>query len=211
MPRPPLVAPIVTAMTASMTASMAASVAASVLSGCADGTRVQPAAASARSAVAHTGPDSPPTARCRATAGLPDPACTPGASDPTVRADNLRTTVCVRGYSKNHRPAEAITGPIKRERMTAYGFGDRRLSDFELDHLIPISLGGSPTATANLWVEFNDHPNSSDQNSKDTLEQVLFGQVCAGRVGLDEARRAIATDWPAAYRRYVGPLTLHSP
>jgi Bacterial protein of unknown function (DUF853) len=41
--------------------------------------------------------------------------------------------------------------------------------------------------------------SSSDQNSKDTLEQVLFGQVCAGRVGLDEARRAI------------GPLTLHSP
>src|SRR5659263_78473 len=74
-----------------------------------DGTLAQPAAASARSAVAHTGPDSPPTARCRATAGLPDPACTPGASDPTVRADNLRTTVCVRGYSKNHRPAEAVT------------------------------------------------------------------------------------------------------
>lgn len=199
MPRRPLVAPIVTAMTAL------------VLSGCADGTRAQPAAASARSAVAHTGPDSPPTARCRATAGLPDPACTPGASDPTVRTDNLRTTVCISGYSKNHRPAEAVTGPIKRERMTAYGFGDRRLSDFELDHLIPISLGGSPTATANLWVEFNDHPNSSDQNSKDTLEQVLFGQLCAGRVGLDEARRAIAADWPAAYRRYVGPLTLHSP
>lgn len=95
--------------------------------------------------------------------------------------------------------------------MAAYGFADRSLGDFELDHLIPISLGGDPMARDNLWVEFNDHPNPSDQNTKDRLEQALFGQVCAGQVPLGEARRAIATDWLAAYRRYVGPLDVRTP
>lgn len=164
-----------------------------------------------RVAVAHTGPSSPPTAPCRTTVGRPDPSCTPGAVDPTVRDDNVHSTVCVSGYSARHRPELSVTTPIKRERMTAYGFGDRSLGDFELDHLVPISLGGDPTSAANLWVQFNDHPSPTDENSKDRLERVLFGQVCAGRVPLSEARRAIATDWPAAFRRYVGPLAVQSP
>jgi hypothetical protein len=33
---------------------------------------------------------------------------------------------------------------------------------------------------------------------------VLNRLVCAGRLSLREARRAIAADWLAAYRRYVG-------
>jgi hypothetical protein len=39
---------------------------------------------------------------------------------------------------------------------------------------------------------------------KDELEWVLNRLVCAGRLPLHEAQRAIATDWIAAYRRYVG-------
>lgn len=39
---------------------------------------------------------------------------------------------------------------------------------------------------------------------KDELE-VLPRLVCEGRLSLDTARRAIATDWRQAYRRYVLP------
>lgn len=35
------------------------------------------------------------------------------------------------------------------------------------------------------------------------LENALRKRVCAGAVGLREAQRAVAEDWPAAYRRFV--------
>jgi hypothetical protein len=38
---------------------------------------------------------------------------------------------------------------------------------------------------------------------KDELEAVLSRQVCSGRVPLAEAQQAIATDWTAAYNRFV--------
>jgi hypothetical protein len=38
---------------------------------------------------------------------------------------------------------------------------------------------------------------------KDEMEAVLGRQVCSGRVPLAEAQQAIATDWTAAYNRFV--------
>ena len=39
---------------------------------------------------------------------------------------------------------------------------------------------------------------------KDKLENKLHQDVCAGQVDLKTAQREIATDWLAAYRKYVG-------
>jgi hypothetical protein len=41
---------------------------------------------------------------------------------------------------------------------------------------------------------------------KDRLEDRLHELVCAGRLSLPEAQKAIATDWIVAYRRYVEGL-----
>jgi hypothetical protein len=38
---------------------------------------------------------------------------------------------------------------------------------------------------------------------KDELEAILARQVCSGRVPLAKAQQAIATDWIAAYNRFV--------
>jgi hypothetical protein len=40
-------------------------------------------------------------------------------------------------------------------------------------------------------------------NPNDRLEVRLAQLACAHRVGLADAQRLIATDWVAAYRRYV--------
>jgi hypothetical protein len=39
-------------------------------------------------------------------------------------------------------------------------------------------------------------------------EDRLHAMVCAGKVSLKEAQRAIAEDWIAAYQRYVSPEPL---
>jgi hypothetical protein len=62
----------------------------------------------------------------------------------------------------------------------------------ELDHLVPLELGGSNDAT-NLWSERPPTPNP-----KDKVEDALNAAVCQGRVSLAAAQHAIAADWLTA-------------
>ena len=139
---------------------------------------------------------------CHANNRLPDPACTPGALDPRVTQATITTTICTRGWTATVRPAESVTEPIKRERMAAYGDTDS-LSATELDHLVPLELGGASTV-ANLWPQPWDGPVGA--TVKDELENRLNELVCSGRLTLAAAQEAIAHDWIATYREYVGPF-----
>src|SRR5581483_3439751 len=130
---------------------------------------------------------------CQAINGiLPDPNCTPGAADPRVTQGNIQSTICVPGYTKTVRPSTSVTDPIKTERMKAYGYTDSK-SNYELDHLIPLELGGAPSDIKNLWPEsYNTNPGSYD---KDKLENYLHAQVCSGAMDLVTAQNEIATNW----------------
>lgn len=123
---------------------------------------------------------------------LPDPNCTPGAIDPSVTQDNIYSTICVPGYTKTVRPPVSYTEPLKFKMMNAYGFTDSP-SNYELDHLIPLEIGGAPSDVRNLWPESHyTTPNSYD---KDTLENYLHKQVCSGTIDLQTAQNEIATNW----------------
>jgi hypothetical protein len=77
----------------------------------------------------------------------------------------------------------------------AYGIGARPFSEIELDHLIPLSLGGASTE-ANLWPQLRSGPaNVSD---KDDIAQLLNRRVCRGQESLADAQHAIATNWKTA-------------
>jgi hypothetical protein len=145
----------------------------------------------------HGGPAG--AAACRSHAGLPDRHCTPGALDRHVTQGNIDRTVCHPGYSGTVRPPTSYTNRLKVEGIREYGFSDRRLADYEEDHLVAISLGGSPTSPANLWPE----PHSGRWSSyvKDKLEYYLYRRVCNGTYRLAQARRDLARDWVAAYKR----------
>ena len=132
---------------------------------------------------------------------LPDPVLTPGALNPAVTQENIGETICVRGWTRSVRPPREFTYQLKRRQMRAYGYAGSRLSDFE--EVVPLSLGGAPDDPRNLWPEPFFPANDWGADRKDQLEAVLSRLVCAGRVSLAEAQAAIATDWIAAYRRYV--------
>ena len=127
---------------------------------------------------------------CPARGPLPDPRCTPGVTDPAVTQATLFTTVCSTGWSRARRPPLSWTSPVKRERMRAYGLAERSAADFELDHLVPLSLGGSPTSLGNLWPESGASPNR-----KDDVELAAVHAVCGNRIALAEAQHLMATDW----------------
>jgi hypothetical protein len=128
-----------------------------------------------------------------------------GAVDPGVSPSNIDTTICVPGYARSVRPPYSITGTIKRRLMRAQHPGER-FAGYELDHLVPLSLGGAPAEPDNLWLEpWYGTMNATD---KDALEFVLWRLVCGHEVPLRKAQRAIAENWFEAYRRYATPQNI---
>ena len=74
-------------------------------------------------------------------------------------------------------------------------------SSLEIDHIVPLELGGS-NAIANLFPErANARPG---YHVKDRLEDRLHQLVCAGTMSLAAARAGIARNWPALYRKVFG-------
>lgn len=136
---------------------------------------------------------------------LPNPRLTPGAINPAVTQGTIDSTICVRGWTRKVRPPEHYTERLKRRQIAAYGYHRRRLRNYEEDHLIPLELGGAPADPRNLWPEPHLAAGQWGSYAKDRLENRLNELVCDGTVPLDAARKAIATDWSAAYRHYVGP------
>ncbi|MFF3137658.1 hypothetical protein [Streptomyces mirabilis] len=132
---------------------------------------------------------------------LEDPACTPGAISPAVTQANLKSTICRKGgYTSGIRPSTTVTGKEKELNAASYGYkGSMR--DAEYDHLISLQLGGDPNDPRNLWIEPPDPGHKTGggvNNKKDPVETKLHTAVCAGKVTLAAAQRAIATDWTTA-------------
>lgn len=135
---------------------------------------------------------------------LPDPVLTPGATSTAVTQADVHGTICMRGYTRSVRPPREYTERLKRVQIREYGYRDRWLRDYEEDHLIALELGGSPTSSRNLWPQPRRVVGGWGSHRKDRLENRLNYLVCRGRVPLSAAQRAIATNWIAAYRRYIG-------
>jgi hypothetical protein len=125
---------------------------------------------------------------------LPDPRCTPGSIDPAVTQAGIRSTICKKGWTATVRPPESQTERFKYG--VAYpAYGTPQSERTELDHLVPLELGGSNDAT-NLWPEYPPTPNP-----KDKVEDTLNAAVCDGRVKLAAAQAAIAADWLTAEKK----------
>ena len=130
---------------------------------------------------------------CISVNGMPDPKCTPGLANPNVTQDNIQKTICKSGYSSSIRPPVSYTEPLKKQLMKSYGFTDS-LSNYELDHLIPLEVGGNPSDVKNLWPQ--GHYGKSKSFEKDKFENYLHKQVCSGALSLQQAQMEISTNWP---------------
>jgi hypothetical protein len=147
--------------------------------------------------VAHGAPAPKASTACHARAGgvLPDPACTPGALNPKVAQGNIRSTICVKGWTATIRPPASYTTALKKTQMKAYGLAGST-SAYEEDHLVSLELGGNPTDPRNLWPE--PWNGTSGAHAKDKTENRLKAEICSGKLTLAAAQHAIATDWRTA-------------
>ncbi len=131
------------------------------------------------------------TSGCEVDGALPDAACTPGA----VFADATPSQICVSGYTKQVR---SVSVKLKKQIYAAYDIAyPPPTGTYELDHLIPLALGGS-NAAANLFSEARDPAPGFKE--KDVVEVYLYEEMCAGRIPLVSAQAQVATNWLAVYQ-----------
>jgi HNH endonuclease len=107
--------------------------------------------------------------------------------------------ICVPGYSKKVRN---VPTALKRQAYARYDISQWKTGDYEVDHLIPLSLGGS-NSIKNLWPQ-STQTNPWNSYAKDALERRLHNLLCAGKLDLRVAQHAIASNWIEAYKKYVG-------
>jgi hypothetical protein len=133
--------------------------------------------------------------------GLPDTSRTPGSVDTSVTQSNIQSTVCVKGYTQSVRPDKKYTNRLKREQLRQYKYADKDPRKYELDHLIPLSIGGNPTDPLNLWPQPREGEWSAEQ--KNELEWIVYKMVCRGELALTEAQQRVASNWVQAYQAWV--------
>jgi hypothetical protein len=146
---------------------------------------------------------------------LPDPRFTPGATNPNVSQTTIGQTICAAGWTGTVRPPESYTERIKHleagsggavtyngTTYEVHGFelADPFISHYELDHLIPLELGGAPADPRNLWMEPYEAPKGSappggGSQTKDDVENAARSAVCAGRMPLADAQHDVASNW----------------
>jgi hypothetical protein len=142
----------------------------------------------------------------RAVAGdLPDSNLTPGATT------NVPISIlCKHGYtaSKGVRHVSEAT----RQAVFVHYFGrvPDRPGDYEIDHLISLELGGS-NSISNLWpqsyitVPFNAHVKDRLENklAANVRQQLAKNGEQSAQTLLKQYQQEIATNWIAAYHKYV--------
>jgi hypothetical protein len=132
-------------------------------------------------------------------AEVPDAKITPGATRPVTLQELCSTS------TRDYR--ETMDPDAKREAYQRYGLAHQcegycsGPEGCEVDHLVPLELGGA-NDPRNLWPE--PFAGAWGAHSKDKLENTLHNMVCEGHLPLEQAQHEIATDWEAAYRRYLG-------
>jgi hypothetical protein len=128
---------------------------------------------------------------CVVQGALPDASCTPGAVFP----DAAPAVICVPGYTTKVR---SVSTKLKKQIYTAYGLSyPPPTGTYELDHLVPLALGGSNDA-ANLFPEAATPVPGFKE--KDVVEVYLYQEMCAGHIPLQAAQAQIAANWLGVYQ-----------
>ena len=122
------------------------------------------------------------------------------ALNPDVDEDTINRTICVSGYTKFVRPATSYTNGVKKRLMREAGIDEARIGDYELDHIVPLALGGHPRKLSNLMLQPWEGEHGA--KSKDGLEVRLQSLVCHGTLDLTDAQVCIARDWEACALQY---------
>ena len=114
--------------------------------------------------------------------------------DPRVTQATVAQTIGVPGWSKRVRPPQSVTEPIKLRLMREHHYTDSP-HDYELDHFIPLEVGGSSNLS-NLWLE-----PIGEARLKDKDENLAHREVVSGAWTLAQGQQYMRNHWRIHYRQ----------
>ena len=107
--------------------------------------------------------------------------------NPAVTPATVDATICVPGWTQRERPRAGYVAALERAMLPA----DADPRDYVMDHVMPLGLGGHPSASANLRPQ-----RIAEAAAKDIDERRLNRAVCAGRISLPAAQAQMRRIWP---------------
>lgn len=116
----------------------------------------------------------------------PDKSLTPGAINRSV----TKKEICEQGTKRLRHVSPAMKCQVYRRYHLSC---DQPKGAYEVDHFIPLSLGGS-NDIENLFPQ-----PSPEFHWKDKVEFFLYRQMCDNKITLNEARIRIWADWKNVY------------
>lgn len=121
--------------------------------------------------------------------------------DQDITQANIQDTICHKRFTKTIRPAVTYTNGVKFKLMHDAGIPEADADKYELDHIVPLILGGHPRKLANLMLQ--PYEGVLGARQKDRLEIKLQNMVCDGEIDLPTAQREIGSDWVSTYEKYI--------
>ena len=127
----------------------------------------------------------------------PNPSLTPGA---VLTTD--ASLICTPGYASSVRDVSTATKEqVYGEYSVSY---PQALGAYEVDHFIPLEIGGSNDIT-NLWLE--PAWPTPGFHQKDQFENFEHDQVCNGTISVAEAQSRMVSDWYLYWQEDVDGAT----
>ena len=131
---------------------------------------------------------------CQAYPYLPNSKMTTGVASNSTLAE-----ICSKGYPERSRD---VTSSTKSKVYKLYNVNLAKCrGGCKIDHLIPLSIGGS-NDIGNLWP--HEYNQQWSVYKKTRLEVRLRRDVCAGKRELEQARQCIASNWTTCYTSVFG-------
>jgi hypothetical protein len=122
---------------------------------------------------------------------FPNPKFTPGAT-----TELTSDTLCDPAF--HTRSIRHVSMALRKAVFAEYGIPYEEHAGYELDHFIPLCLGGSNDET-NLWPEH--FVGAWGAHTKDHLAVRLHAMVCRGEISLRDAQEQIRSNWIETYKR----------
>ncbi|MEW6344285.1 MAG: hypothetical protein RXR20_01230 [Paraburkholderia sp.] len=117
--------------------------------------------------------------------------------DERVTQQSIAETICRPDYADAVSPPFDVMMAHKERLLAQHGIDPEDGTDYAVDRRVPVLLGGSPDAPANL--DLLPWAGASGERRKSRFVVHLKHCVCAGKMSLSDAQATIAGNWSAAY------------
>jgi hypothetical protein len=124
-------------------------------------------------------------------------AQSPAMLDERVTQQSIADTICRPDYADAVSPPFDVMMEHKKRLLAERGIGADDGTNYALDRRVPVLLGGSPDAPANL--DLLPWAGARGERRKARFAVHLKRCVCEGKLSLSDAQGAIVGNWSAAY------------